>query len=66
MIKSELNPECGKRLKQCLEEISMTQSDLADLSGFTQQYISNIVVGKKPMTVKAAKEFASVLNVREE
>lgn len=66
MIKSELNTECGKRLKQCLEESSMTQIELANLSGFTQQYISNIVVGKKPMTDKAAKLFAKHLNIRRE
>lgn len=66
MIKSELNTECGKRLKECLQEFPMTQNRLAELTGYSQQYISNIVVGKKPMTVKAAKLFAEHLHVREE
>ena len=47
MIKSELNTECGKRLKECLQEFPMTQNRLAELTGYSQQYISNIVVGKK-------------------
>lgn len=66
MIKSELNPECGKRLKQCLEEKAKSQAELATDTGFTQQYISNIVVGKKPMTITSAKLFSKALGVRED
>ena len=66
MIKAELNPECGKRLKQCLEESFITQADLAETCGFTQQYISNIVTGKKPMTIKAASLFSDALGIRQE
>lgn len=65
MIKSELNLECGIRLKECLDDFPMTQNELSELTGYTQQYISNIVVGKKPMTIKAAKLFSSHLKVRE-
>lgn len=66
MIKSNLNSECGKRLKECLKNCSMTQGELADLTGYTQQYISNIVTGKKPMTIATATHFAEYLNVSEE
>ena len=66
MIKTILNPECGKRLKECLADSQMTQGEMSSLTGYTQQYISNIVVGKKPLTIKAAKLFSDVLNVREE
>lgn len=66
MIKSKLNQECGKRLKECLEACSMTQKELADLTGYTQQYISYIAVGTKPMSITAAKLFAKHLKVREE
>ena len=66
MIKTELNKECGIRLKECLSEFPMTQNELASLTGYTQQYISNIIVGKKPMTIKAAKMFSEHLNIREE
>ena len=60
MIKAELNPECGKRLKQCLEESFITQADLAETCGFTQQYISNIVTGKKPMTFRNSARISSL------
>lgn len=66
MIKTELNLECGKRLKECLSDFPMTQNKLASLTGYTQQYISNIIVGKKPMTIKAAKLFSEYLNIQEE
>ena len=66
MIKSELNVECGKRLKKCLADFPMTQNELSKLTGYTQQYISNIIVGKKPMTVKAASLFSKYLNIRHE
>ena len=66
MIKSELNLYCVERLKKCLEDFPMSQNELARLTGYTQQYISNIVVGKKPMTVKAASLFAKALNVRQD
>lgn len=66
MQKTQLNLNCGERLKQCLKEANLTQAELALTSGYTQQYISNIIVGKKPVTVKAASLFAKVLNVRQE
>lgn len=65
MKKAILNPECGKRLKECLADSKMTQGEISSLTGYTQQYISNIVVGKKPLTIKAAKLFSEVLHVRE-
>lgn len=66
MIKSKLNKECGIRLKECLSDSKMTQNELSLQTGYTQQYISNIIVGKKPMTIAAAKLFAEELGVREE
>lgn len=66
MEKSRLNPECGKRLKQCIKDANLTQAELASASGFTAQYISNIIVGKKPMTVTAARSFSKILHVQEE
>ena len=37
MEKSRLNPECGKRLKQCIKDANLTQAELASASGFTAQ-----------------------------
>ena len=66
MIKRELNPIHGKRLKECLTDANMSQKDLSIKSGYTQQYISNIIVGKKNMSLESARIFSRILNVREE
>lgn len=66
MIKKELNPEQGKRLKECLEDEKMTQKELAEKSGYTKQYISNIVVGRKNMSLESAEKMAGILGVRKE
>lgn len=66
MIKKELNPEHGNRLKECLEDARMTQKELAEKSGYTKQYISNIVVGKKNMSHESAAIFSKILHVQKE
>ncbi len=66
MKKKELNPEHGNRLKMCLDYRKISQKELAEKSGYTRQYISNIVVGKKNMSLESAKIFAKILNVQEE
>lgn len=66
MIKRKLNPECGQRLKQCLNDIGMTQKELALVSQYTPQYISNIIVGKKQLSVEAANIISKILHIRVE
>lgn len=51
----EINPEMGKRLSEWLDDVKITQSELADRVGYTQQYISNIVTGKKNLSVELAR-----------
>lgn len=46
----EINPKCGERLSEWLTEAHMTQANLAEKIGYTQQHISNIIRGKKNMT----------------
>lgn len=58
--------EYGERLKECITNADMTQKQVADKAGFTQQYISNIIRGLKPMTITAARSLSKVLHVREE
>lgn len=53
--KVKINPECAKRLKQWLEDTNVTQTELSQRTHYTQQYISNIIRGKKAMTVDFAK-----------
>ena len=62
MIKKNLNPECGIRLKQCLLKSRITQKELAERSGYTQQYVSTIVLGKKNLSLEAARKFSKILN----
>lgn len=56
----------GLRLKKCCEEKGMTQKKLANLSGYTPQYISNLVSGKRKMSVECARNLSKHLNVRED
>ena len=51
----EINPEMGKRLSKWLSDIHMTQSELANELGYTQQHISNIITGKKNISVEFAQ-----------
>ena len=53
--KRMLNNESAQRLSDWLSEIDMNQTELADLIGYTQQYISNIINGKRPMTLDFAQ-----------
>jgi len=66
MIKRELNPEHGKRLSECLNDKKMSQKELAEKSGYTKQYISYIVTGKKNMSSESAEVFANILHIRKE
>lgn len=50
-----LNNESAQRLSDWLSEIDMNQTELADLIGYSQQYISNIMNGKRPMTLDFAQ-----------
>lgn len=61
----ELNKEVGNRLRDCLKDSNLTQKQLAELTGYTPQYISNIIVGKKKLSIEAARNISRKLNVRE-
>lgn len=50
----DLNPEMGKRLSTWLDEVKMKQFELANLVGYTQQYISKVITGKQNMSVDLA------------
>jgi len=49
-----LNNESSQRLSDWLSEIDMNQTELADLIGYTQQYVSNIITGKRSMSLDFA------------
>ncbi|WP_195421678.1 helix-turn-helix domain-containing protein [Faecalicatena contorta] len=64
-LNNELNNESGKRLKESIRNKHITQKKLALETHFSEQYISNIINGKKPMTVTAAKQFSKILGISE-
>lgn len=59
----ELKLKIGKRLKECLNDKYLSQNEFADEIGYTPQYISRIINGKKVLSKDAAKKFSEVLNV---
>lgn len=50
-----LNNEGAQRLADWLRDIHMTQAELAKEIGYTQQYVSNIMNGKRPLTLDFAQ-----------
>ena len=50
-----LNTEGSQRLSDWLREIDMTQAELAEAIGYTQQYVSNIMQGKRSLTLDFAR-----------
>lgn len=58
---TEINPECGKRLKSLIESSDMTATELARRVHCSQQHISRIINGRCPLkpdfAALIAKEF---------
>ena len=63
---SVINPECALRLKAILKEQKKTQASLAEDTGYSVPYISYILNGKQPLSIKSAKKIAGALGVRQE
>lgn len=63
---SAINPECALRLKAILKEQKKTQASLAEDTGYSVPYISYILNGKQPLSIKSAKKIAGVLGIRQE
>lgn len=66
MTNKKLNPKHGIRLNECINLAGITQKKLAEQSGYTPQYISYIVTGKKNMSLESARIFAKILKVDED
>lgn len=58
--KHEINPECGKRLKQWLEFAGISAQTLCKAINYTPQYMSDIVTGKKRLTPELAGIIARI------
>ena len=53
----------GRNVREARLALGMTQERLADVSGFSQQYISDLERGRRNPTIVSLYEFAQVLSV---
>ena len=53
----------GRNVKRIRQEKGLTQEQLADLSGFSQQYISGLEQGRRNPTIVTIYELAVALGV---
>lgn len=57
----EIDPECGRRLKELLVKNGMTQIELSKRLSCEAQHISNIVRGKRSLTLDTAQRITGVI-----
>jgi transcriptional regulator with XRE-family HTH domain len=53
----------GRNVKRIRQEKGLTQEQLAELSGFSQQYLSGLEHGRRNPTIVSLYELASSLGV---
>ena len=53
----------GRNVRRLRQRKGLTQEELADVSGFTQQYISGLERGRRNPTVVTLYELATALGV---
>jgi transcriptional regulator with XRE-family HTH domain len=53
----------GRNVKRIRQQKGLTQEQLAELSGFSQQYISGLEQGRRNPTVVSLYELATALGV---
>jgi transcriptional regulator with XRE-family HTH domain len=53
----------GRNVKRIRQEKGLTQEQLAELSGFSQQYISGLEQGRRNPTIVSLYELATALHV---
>lgn len=59
-IKQEINPKSRKNLKQLCDELHITQKQLAEASGISENTLSKIATGRSPLTRQVAEEIIKV------
>jgi len=53
----------GRNVRRAREASGLTQEELAERSGFTQQYLSGLETGKRNPTIVSLYELAQALGV---
>lgn len=59
-IKPEINRESALRIKELLEDNNVKQKELAEKLHYSEQHISLILTGKRPLSVETAREIAKL------
>lgn len=57
------NIECGLRIRKIRESQKLSREQLAEISGISTQFLSDIETGKKGMTVSTLKKICDALHV---
>ena len=65
-ISPRINPISGTRLKKLISEQKLKQCDLAKEINISQKHLSNIITGKKALTLENAQILAEKFGVRYE
>ena len=58
--RAEVNPKSALRVKELLQDNELNQKQLADMLHYTEQHISLILTGKRPLLPETAKEIAKL------
>lgn len=59
----DMRKPAGRNVKRTRQEKGLTQEQLAELSGFSQQYISGLEQGRRNPTVVSLYELATALGI---
>jgi len=59
----DLRKLVGRNVKRIRQEKGLTQEQLAELSGFSQQYLSGLEQGRRNPTIVSLYELATALGV---
>ena len=61
--KDSLAPEIGRRIAMCRNQLGLTQAQVAELSGLTQQFFASVETGKKNMRADSIVKVSRALKV---
>ncbi len=56
--KKKIDPECGKRVQEWINECQIKQYELADLLGIEKESMNNIIKGRRNLTYENAVEIS--------
>ena len=63
LARMDMRKLVGRNVKRIRQEKGLTQEQLAEISGFSQQYISGLEQGRRNPTIVSIYELATALGV---